>query len=136
MNIEKTIPVLRIFDYDKSVEFYVGWLGFEIVWEHHFEEHTPVYMEISKDDLTLHLSEHHGDGTPGSRVFVWCTGLKSYHQQLTDKKYKYNRPGLEETFYGAFCMNVIDPFGNIILFNEKKAENNPAVQGSDTAEDQ
>jgi hypothetical protein len=42
---------------------------------------------------------------------------------MIDKKYKYNRPGFDETFYGSWCVEVIDPFGNKILFNEKKAEN-------------
>ena len=120
MTVEKTIPILRIFDYQKTIEFYVDWLGFEIVWEHRFEENAPLYMEVKKDNLTLHLSEHHGDGTPGNRVFVWCKGLKEYHQQLIDKKYKYNRPGFEETFYSSWCVQVDDPFGNKILFNEKK----------------
>jgi hypothetical protein len=77
-------------------------------------------MEVQKDGLTLHLSEHHGDATPGARVFIWCTGLKEYHQQLTDKQYKYNRPGMEETFYDSWAVNVTDPFGNRISFNEKK----------------
>ncbi|HEX8355853.1 MAG TPA: glyoxalase superfamily protein [Segetibacter sp.] len=120
MTVEKTIPILRIFDYKKAIEFYIDWLGFEIVWEHHFEENTPVYLEVVKDGLTLHLSEHHGDATPGSKVFVWCTGLKEYHQQLIDRKYKYNRPGLKETFYGSWSVEVVDPFGNEISFNEKK----------------
>ncbi|MBB4805779.1 catechol 2,3-dioxygenase-like lactoylglutathione lyase family enzyme [Chryseobacterium defluvii] len=61
MKAEQVIPILRIFDYRKTVEFYVDWLGFEIVWEHSFEENTPVYMEVKKNNITLHLSEHHGD---------------------------------------------------------------------------
>jgi uncharacterized glyoxalase superfamily protein PhnB len=125
MHVEKTIPVLRIFDYNKAVAFYIDWLGFEIVWEHHFEENAPVYMEVVKDGITLHLSEHHGDGTPGTNVFVWCTGLKEYHKELIDKKYKYNRPGYEETFYGSYCVTVNDPFNNRISFNEKKAAPSP-----------
>ena len=132
MTIEKTIPVLRIFDYEKAVDFYVGWLDFEIVWEHRFEKDMPVYIEATKDGLTLHLSEHHGDGTPGGRVFIWCTGLKDYHQQLIDKKYRYNRPGFGETFYGSWQVEEIDPFGNKILFNEKKPHTKPEVQVSDT----
>jgi Glyoxalase superfamily protein len=28
------------------------------------------------------------------------------------------RPGLETTFYMTLCMNVTDPFGNQIHFNE------------------
>ena len=120
MTGEKTIPILRIFDYNKAIEFYVNWLGFTIEWEHVFGQNMPVYMEVSKDGITLHLSEHHGDSTPGARVFIWCTALKEYHQSLLNKQYKYNRPGLEETFYDAWCMEVIDPFGNRLTFNEKK----------------
>lgn len=122
MIIQKVIPVLRIFDYKKTIEFYVDWLGFNIVWEHHFEENTPVYMEVEKDGITLHLSEHHGDGTPGTNVFIWCKGVKEYHAELINKKYKYNRPGIEETFYGALSFTVNDPFNNKISFNEKIAD--------------
>lgn len=119
MQITQTIPIFRIFDYEKAIAFYIDWLGFEKIWEHQFEPGTPVYMEIEKWGLRLHLSEHHGDGSPANRVFVWCTGLKDFHSVLLEKKYKYNRPGISETFYGALCMEVIDPFGNKILFNEK-----------------
>jgi len=103
MNIEKVIPVLRIFDYKKAIEFYIDWLGFKINWEHTFDKNSPVYMEIEKDGLTLHLSEHHGDGTPGTNVFVW-------------------KPGLEKTFYSALAVTVIDPFQNRIIFNEKTGD--------------
>jgi catechol 2,3-dioxygenase-like lactoylglutathione lyase family enzyme len=119
MTIEKVIPMLRIFDYDKAVEFYIGWLGFKIVWEHHFEENTPVYMEIEKDGIVLHLSEHHGDGTPGSHVFILCIGVKKYHEELISKKYKYNKPGIEKTFYDRLTFIVNDPFNNRISFNER-----------------
>jgi len=33
-------------------------------------------------------------------------------------KYKYLRPGIETTFYNAKCVEIIDPFGNRIRFNE------------------
>lgn len=120
MQVQQTIPILRIFDYDKALEFYISWLGFTIVWENRFEENAPVYMEVEKAGMRLHLSEHHGDGTPGTKVFVWCNGLQEYHRELMDKQYKYNRPGLEEAFYSAWCMEVNDPFNNRIIFNERK----------------
>jgi len=122
MIAQKTIPVLRIFDYKKALEFYIDWLGFDIVWEHLFEENTPVYVEITRGNVTLHLSEHHGDGTPGTHVFIWCEGLKEFHEELINKKYKYNRPGFEETFYGSWSVTVNDPFNNKISFNEKRPE--------------
>ncbi|MGI8951684.1 MAG: glyoxalase superfamily protein [Chitinophagaceae bacterium] len=122
MTVQKVIPTLRIFDYNKAIEFYIGWLGFTIAWENRFEENGPVYMEIEKDGITFHLSEHHGDGTPGTNVFIWCTGIKKYHEELINKKYKYNRPGLKKAFYGALSFTANDPFNNKISFNEKIAE--------------
>src|SRR5262245_35953201 len=44
VQFEKTIPILRIFDVDKAKEFYIGYLGFTVDWEHHFEENTPAYL--------------------------------------------------------------------------------------------
>jgi uncharacterized glyoxalase superfamily protein PhnB len=118
VSFEKTIPILRIFDVEKANEFYVGFLGFAVDWEHHFEENTPAYLQISRAGLVLHLSEHHGDACPGSTVFVWMTSIAEFHQEITSKGYKYLRPGLETTFYDAKCVQVIDPFGNRIRFNE------------------
>ena len=118
MTVEKVVPIFRIFDYKKAIEFYVDWLGFTIDWEHVFEEGMPIYMQVSRDGISLHLSEHHGDTTPGTRIYIECIGLKEYHKELIDKKYKNNKPGLEKAFYGAWCMEVIDPFGNRLTFNE------------------
>jgi hypothetical protein len=47
-------------------EFYVNYLGFTIDWEHQFDGQGPTYTQISRGTLVLHLSEHYGDGTPGS----------------------------------------------------------------------
>ena len=41
-------------------------------------------------------------------------------REITGKGYKYLRPGIETTFYDARCVQVIDPFGNRIRFNEDK----------------
>jgi uncharacterized glyoxalase superfamily protein PhnB len=122
MKVEKVIPILRIFDYTKAVEFYIDWLGFEIEWEHVFEEGMPKYIQIKREGIALHLSEHHGDTTPGTRIYVECTGLKEYHKELIEKKYKYNKPGLKKTFYNSLEVEVVDPFGNKISFNEKLPE--------------
>ncbi len=119
MVVQKVIPILRIFDYKKAIEFYIDWLEFKIDWEHTFEENTPIYMQVSREGITLHLSEHHGDSTPGARVYIECTGLKEYHQSLIKKNYKNNKPGFEKSFYGTWKMEVIDPFGNRLTFNER-----------------
>ena len=68
MQFAPAIPILRIFSVDKAREFYLDFLGFQLDWEHRFAPDLPLYMQIHRDGLILHLSEHHGDATPGSAV--------------------------------------------------------------------
>ena len=115
----KVIPVLRIFDLAKMREFYIDWLGFTVDWEHRFDADAPVYMQVTRGDVTLHLSEHHGDACPGAKVFIETQGVRELHAELTEKRYKYNRPGLEEAFYGAWEVTLHDPFGNRLVYVER-----------------
>jgi len=115
-------PILRIFDYDKTVEFYVNWLGFKIDWTHVYEEGMPRFMQVTLQDVALFLSEHHGDGSPGVHIFIQdFKGLRAYHAQLIAKKYKYNRPGLEIPDWDpeSITVTVIDPVGNRLTFTER-----------------
>jgi hypothetical protein len=115
-------PILRIFDYERAIAHYIDWLGFQIDWQHRFEEDAPVYMQVSRDEIVLHLSEHSGDGTPGTNVFIDdFKGLEDYHKMLLEKKYKYNRPGINVPFYdpNALEVVVIDPFRNQLILVER-----------------
>jgi catechol 2,3-dioxygenase-like lactoylglutathione lyase family enzyme len=67
---DQTVPILRIFSVDKAKEFYLDYLGFALAWEHRFADDLPLYMQVSRGALHLHLTEHHGDACPGSTVFV------------------------------------------------------------------
>ena len=98
-------------------EFYLDYLGFKVDWEHRFEENSPLYMQVSLGPLVLHLSEHMGIA-PGSTVFVRATGLEDYHKEISGRNYPYLRPGIELAPWNAKCMEVTDPFGNRIRFNE------------------
>jgi ribosomal-protein-alanine N-acetyltransferase len=120
----QTIPILRIFDEAKAKEFYVDYLGFSVDWEHRFGENFPLYMQVSRGGLVLHLSEHYGDSNPGSAVYIRATGLAELHQELQAKDYKYLKPGLDRE-ENSVELNLLDPFGNKLRFNEDlKAESN------------
>ncbi|KAF2034261.1 Glyoxalase/Bleomycin resistance protein/Dihydroxybiphenyl dioxygenase [Setomelanomma holmii] len=119
IEFHSVVPILRIFDIHKADEFYLNYLGFTIDWDHKSEG--PLYRQISRDGLVLHLSEHHGDGSPGIHVRVPMKGLAAYHAELGAKEYKYLRPGVEEgPAPGSEEMAVFDPFGNRITFCQGK----------------
>jgi len=69
----------------------------------------------------LHLSEHHGDGSPGAKVIVTTSGIKDLHSELAAKGYAYMNPWLETQAWGTEVA-VIDPSGNHIVFTEPPAK--------------
>ena len=115
------IPLMRIFSVEKAKQFYIDYLGFTVDWEHRFEPALPLYMQVSRRGLRLHLTEHHGDCTPGAKIFVEMTGVALLHAELAARSYSYLRPGLERAPWGATTLTVTDPFMNRILFSEKDA---------------
>lgn len=120
VHLQRGIPILRIFEEAKAREFYLDFLGFQVDWEHRFAPDLPLYMQVSRSGLILHLSEHHGDASPGSTVFVWMSGIDAFHAELLGKRYSYSRPGIEEDGPGGRTLQVPDPFGNRIRFCEKQ----------------
>jgi catechol 2,3-dioxygenase-like lactoylglutathione lyase family enzyme len=109
-------PILRIFDESRAREFYLGFLGFRVDWEHRFDANAPIYMQISLDQCRLHLSEHHGDGCPGAQLRIETPDVDAYQAALVAKQYKYYRPGLTDTDWFTRDMQVQDPFGNRLIF--------------------
>lgn len=117
MHLSPAIPILRIFSEEKAKEFYLNFLGFSLEWEHRFEDGFPLYAQIRRSELVLHLSEHHGDATPGSTIFVPMQHIDTLHKELHEKHYKYAKPGVEDLPWGR-QIEVADPFGNRIRFCE------------------
>ncbi|MBX5001422.1 VOC family protein [Rhizobium lentis] len=118
IGIEPPMPIFRIFSVEKAMEFYCGFLGFTLDWEHRFGDYFPLYCQVSRDDMALHLSEHSGDASPGAKAFVRVANIRAYHAELAGKDYRYMKPGIEEAPWGLE-MTVIDPFSNRIAFCEQ-----------------
>lgn len=115
----RVCPILRIFDEAKAREFYVEFLGFSVDWEHRFGESFPLYMQVSRAGLVIHLSGHHGDATPGSNTFVSAENVQAFQNELAAKDYTFMKPGVETLPWGL-QMEVTDPFGNRIRFCEQR----------------
>jgi catechol 2,3-dioxygenase-like lactoylglutathione lyase family enzyme len=116
MSLGNPIPILRSFDEAKAKEFYVGFLGFTVDFEHRFEPGLPLYMQVSRDGCVLHLSEHHGDASPGAAIRIETSELDAFQAELLAKQYGFARPGIDEQPWGR-DMSVKDPFGNRLIFS-------------------
>lgn len=110
------VPILRIFDVAKAREFYLDYLGFSVEWEHRFEDALPLYFEVSRGDVRLHLSEHHGDSSPGAALRIEIRDLEAFARELQIKDYPYARPQIERTPWGTQELTIIDPFRNRLVF--------------------
>ncbi|MBA1203235.1 VOC family protein [Pseudomonas capeferrum] len=115
ITFDRPVPILRMFDETKAREFYLGFLGFGVEFEHRFEADLPLYLGISRNGLHLHLSEHHGDASPGSTVFVPMRNIELLRDELLGKRYGYGRPDIVRQGWGL-VLEVHDPFGNRIRF--------------------
>ncbi|HEY3822478.1 MAG TPA: glyoxalase superfamily protein [Polyangiaceae bacterium] len=116
MHFHPVVPILRSFDEGKAREFYIAWLGFKVDWEHRFEPGTPLYMQVSRGDCVLHLSEHHGDGSPGANIRIRVDDLEAFHAELATRPYKNYRPGLKDHEWGTREMVVQDGASNRLVF--------------------
>lgn len=115
------VPVLRIHDETIARGFYLDYLAFTIEWEHRFEPGMPIYLRIHRDAATLDLSEHHGDGTPGSVNWIPVGDLNALHTELIERQHPRLRPGIDRDTPGGPTMEVIDPFGNVLRFCEPES---------------
>jgi hypothetical protein len=109
--------VAQVFSGETAIEFYCDYLGLVIDWKH--GQPDPTYMQVSRGDLVLHLTEHHDDVSPGSTAFVLMKNIDAYHAELHAKNYRYMNPGIEQLPWGR-VLGVIDPFSNRLRFCERK----------------
>lgn len=119
-NFHPPIPIFRIFSVDKAMEFYRGFLGLALDWEHRFEPNLPLYCQVSRGAMKFHLSEHSGDASPAARAFVPLEGLEAFHAELMSRSYPYMKPGLRQQPWGRE-VEVVDPFSNRLTFCELEA---------------
>lgn len=110
------VPIFRSFNERATKDFYIGFLGFEIVFEHRFEPDTPLYMGVKLGDCELHLSEHFGDSAPGGSVRIEVDDVHDYCRRLNEKQYRHARPGVQEQPWGSNDMTISDPNGNKLIF--------------------
>jgi len=92
-------------------------LGFRVQWEHRFEPGFPVFAQVTRDGLSLFLTEHAGDCQVGGAAYIIVDDLDAFYREITERGIRVaERP--QDTPWGTREMSVIDPDGNRLRFAE------------------
>jgi catechol 2,3-dioxygenase-like lactoylglutathione lyase family enzyme len=110
------VPVLRVMSAEVALGFYRDYLGFTLDWKHRFEAGFPLYVQVSRGQTVLHLSEHHGDGSPHGVVWIAVADVQALHTELHSHPTAPLRPGVNLEYPGGPTLEVIDPYGNALRF--------------------
>ena len=102
---EEVVPVLRVEDAGRAVEWY-GRLKFVKEWEHQFEPGFPSFVCVARGSVRLYLSEHEGDARPDTLIHLYVTDIDAVSAE-------FGIPVDEDGLAGREC-HLVDPDGNRI----------------------
>ncbi len=109
---EEVIPVLRVDDAARAVEWY-GRLGFVKEWEHQFEPGFPWFVCVARGHVRLYLSEHAGDARPDTLLHLYVRDIDAVSAE-------FGVPVDEDGLAGREC-GLVDPDGNRLRVASRRA---------------
>jgi uncharacterized glyoxalase superfamily protein PhnB len=115
--MQRTVPILCIDNYEEAKAYYVDWLGFKIDWEFRFESTFPVYMQVSRDGLVFHLSEHKGGKFGPAMCHVEVDDLDALIAEWKGRRPDFTQE-IEIAPWNAKHLSLKDPFGNMLGINQ------------------
>ncbi|NJK61021.1 MAG: VOC family protein [Oscillatoriales cyanobacterium SM2_1_8] len=115
MEARTLIPILYAQDARQSARWYER-LGFVVTGDHRFGPDFPWYLFLQWGDLQIHLSEHRGDATPGTLVYLWVPAVDPIAQEFA---------ATVEELPWARQIEITDVDGNRWRIGERKTEEAP-----------
>src|SRR2546425_10865696 len=79
---QRAFPQLRMTNWKRTRAFYVEGLGFNVDWEHRFEPGLPVFAQLTRDGLSLFLTEHAGDCQVGGAAYFLVDDVRSEERRV------------------------------------------------------
>ncbi len=116
--IENVTPILYVTDMAKSLEFYVGILGFK-----NADWGDENFSSVNRDNTGLYLCKG-GQGQPGSWIWIGFDGdILALHQKLISSGVTIKLP--PTNFPYAYEMQILDPDGHVLRFGTDPSDDEP-----------
>ena len=123
MSIE---PFLKCSDIKVSLNFYTNLLDFKVVQapDPDPEAFMSMYAYLKREESSIHLSQHAGDGVFGNVIYVQVKNIDAiYSAFLNNGLKKQEKSGITmepvEQTWGMKEFSVVDPDGNQIRFGQQ-----------------
>lgn len=113
-------PVLRVDDVEKSIEYYVGVLGFKLDFR---DDDGSSFASVSRDQCHLFLSV--GDqGNAGSWMWIGVSDVDVLYEEIRDKGARIRNPPSNYP-WGSRELHIEDPDGNVLRFGSANKPGEP-----------
>lgn len=113
---QRVFPQLRMTNWQRTRAFYEQGLGFIVDWEHRFEPGFPVFAQLTRDGLSLYLTEHSGDCQVGGAAYFVVDDVDTLFREIS-RRGIVPAEAPSDTEWHAREMTVIDPDGNRLRFS-------------------
>ena len=79
-------------------------------------------MQVSRDAAVIHISEHYRDCSPGAKAMITVSDIEAFHREIVARPNPNIGANIENAFWGARVVELSDPFGNRLCFNQPNAK--------------
>ena len=107
--------MLRVKDARASEALYCGKMGFRKTWEDDPGDGHPVFIEVTRDQVSFHLSEHKGDGPEGIQIYVCVENAQKLYDEFVANGLDLPDPP-NEAPWGETVFECQDLDGNTLRF--------------------
>lgn len=98
-----------------SEKLYCEKLGFEKTWEYDPGDGYPVFLELTRDSVSFHLSEHEGDGPFGIQIYIGNADSQALYDEFSKAGAPLAGPPYEAE-WGEVVFEFQDLDGNTLRF--------------------
>src|SRR5438067_1514482 len=107
---QRVFPQLRMTNWKRTRAFYVDGLGFSVDWEHRFEPGLPVFAQLTRDGLSLFLTEHAGDCQVGGAAYLVVDDSPGVMRRERPRHVLKRQLGHERLDPPSSCLILSEPY--------------------------
>ena len=113
------IPTLRVKDSRRTQSLFQK-IGFSSIWEHQDDDSAPRFVEMHRDQLSLFISEHAGDGPVGIQLYFLVDDVDPIFELLKNEEVEIIVEPYDAE-WGQRVFEIMDYDGNLLRFGANVA---------------